>query len=226
MGGKVTPLLTSPPLHCPLMQPYADQFRKCLRQYTYHCFQFPVISNVSAGLHTSPDDLVQNLVQHLVSPVQWMACMDMMDRFGVTLAIEMNTKSILTSMMNTKKIRSICFNLSQGLPEIRNIVGSQAYRCYRASFVEGCLANAVATANRNWDDEQYQTAVIDEYKAIHDMQLYLDSSGEKPGEDQMRRAFASLQTILNAKQVPENEQKRKLKEIVNATGTQDIFETY
>ena len=70
-GAQISPILTAPPMHCPLMQPVADELETDLKQCSFHELQWPVISNVDALLYSGSNTILAKLKLQLTHPVQW-----------------------------------------------------------------------------------------------------------------------------------------------------------
>lgn len=57
--------------HSPLMKPAAEQLSQAIRATEFHTPKCPIYQNVSALPYTNPDDIRENLVLQLTSPVRW-----------------------------------------------------------------------------------------------------------------------------------------------------------
>ncbi|GIQ69510.1 [acyl-carrier-protein] S-malonyltransferase [Xylanibacillus composti] len=86
------------------------------------------------------------------------------------------------------------------------------------SLVIRCLAAAVTTRNRNWDEQQYRIGVLDPYRRLEELQNRLDETGDPPALEQMKEALCLLALIMFTKQVPVSEQQERLTEILSAAG--------
>lgn len=226
---QVTPLIASAPFHSPLMQPLADKLKVELDKYFYGYFKYPVITNVSAKPLTDTDKIIENLMNHLVKPVQWEATMDYLKRKGVTLAIEMGTKNVLTNLVkaNVGGIESLCFGVKDDRKNVEEILGAYPeLKKHIPTVVTRCLAISVATPNQNFNSEEYNEKVIKSYKRIEEIQNDLEKSGTKPTVEQMTEALDLLKVILSTKKVDIDEQIRWFHQIIDETGMYYVLKDY
>ena len=68
---KAIPLAVAGAFHTPLMQSAVERLTKALESATLNAPRVPVISNVDAAPHDSPDEIRNLLIQQVVSPVLW-----------------------------------------------------------------------------------------------------------------------------------------------------------
>ena len=57
--------------HSPLMEPAKEQLQKAIEATTFATPICPVYQNVNAKPHSNPDEIKQNLIDQLTSPVRW-----------------------------------------------------------------------------------------------------------------------------------------------------------
>ncbi|MCM3746394.1 ACP S-malonyltransferase [Paenibacillus pasadenensis] len=221
-GGLATPLLASAPFHCSYMQPMADKLLDKLNRLPYGFFKYPVITNRNAEPTAHPDKVAHNLGLHLTQPVQWERTMNYFKHKGVTLAIEMGPKNVLTNMVkaNVDGIEALCYGAKEDRKKIEQILSAYpGLRKHIPTIVTRSMAAAVATPNRNWDNEVYQEKVVKSYRAIQEIQDRLEETGSKPSLAEMRQSLDLLKVILDTKQVTEEEQSRWFHQIIDETGT-------
>eukprot|EP00172_Hildenbrandia_rubra_P002062 Plantae.Rhodophyta-Hildenbrandia_rubra.ctg2719.p1 GENE.Plantae.Rhodophyta-Hildenbrandia_rubra.ctg2719~~Plantae.Rhodophyta-Hildenbrandia_rubra.ctg2719.p1 ORF type:complete len:373 (-),score=68.08 Plantae.Rhodophyta-Hildenbrandia_rubra.ctg2719:445-1563(-) len=72
---RVAPLDVAGAFHSPLMAPAAEQLAAALKKVKISAPKIPVLSNVTAKLHTA-DDIRSKLVAQLTSSVMWASCVD------------------------------------------------------------------------------------------------------------------------------------------------------
>ncbi|MFB9328392.1 ACP S-malonyltransferase [Paenibacillus aurantiacus] len=233
-GTRTTFLRVSAPFHSPLMQPAAERFREELAACSFGSFKWPVLSNVTGEPYRQPQDALELLTTQLTAPVRWLDAMRYLESSGVSLTAEIGAKTVLTHLMPAcaGSIRAFPFDSMDQLERLRRelaaeIADEKGKRAVR-NVVTKCLTAAVSTRNRNWDNAEYERGVLEPYREIAAMQEQLDSLGEgaQPTEAQMRRALALLKRILDTKLVPEQEQLRRLRDIVSDTRTEALFPDY
>lgn len=221
-GANITPLIMSAPFHSSLMEPIKEELNDELLRCSFKNPRCPVISNVTGLPYKNKDEIVRLLPLQAVRPVQWIDSMKYLFNNGITIAIEMGPKNVLTNLVksNTPEIKAFCY----GQPEHRNnlyhmLESKSKARKITHTVISGCLAAAVATPNSNYNDEEYLKSVVEPYRIIEKMHSEQIRQGTQPTIEQMRDALIMLRTIFNAKGVSNEEQKEWLENILDETGT-------
>ncbi|WP_210395277.1 ACP S-malonyltransferase [Motiliproteus sediminis] len=91
-------LPVSVPSHCALMQPAADKLAEALEAIEVIMPQCAVVQNVSAAASTSVEEIKQNLVAQLYSPVLWTDCVNTMVAAGAETMIECGPGKVLSGL--------------------------------------------------------------------------------------------------------------------------------
>lgn len=114
-GAQISPILTAPPMHCPLMQSVADELAGELKKYSYHDMQWPVISNVDAMPYTDSGSILAKLKLQLTHPVQWTSTINYLKNQGITNFIEISPQSVLTNLLKSyeKSITALSFSIPE-----------------------------------------------------------------------------------------------------------------
>lgn len=99
---RAVPLPVSVPSHCALMKPAADQLAEVLASITVSLPSIPVVQNVAARVPATPEELKQNLLAQLYSPVLWTDCVQAMVAQGVETTLECGPGKVLSGL--NKKI--------------------------------------------------------------------------------------------------------------------------
>ena len=68
---RALPLPVSGAFHSPLMQPAKDELQAAIEATQFSTPKCPVYQNVDAQPHTAPEEIKQNLIAQLTSPVRW-----------------------------------------------------------------------------------------------------------------------------------------------------------
>jgi len=99
-GGakRVLPLPVSAPFHTPMMQHAADVIGEELSGMTISVPKMPVISNVNGEPQSDPEEIRRLLVEQVVSPVRWTACMDAMLQMGCKDFVECGPGRVLSGL--------------------------------------------------------------------------------------------------------------------------------
>jgi malonyl CoA-acyl carrier protein transacylase len=226
-GGQVLPLNVSAAFHSPLMQQSAELFEKELNKIKFRKPEWPVIANANAQLYKDIASIPELLTQQITHPIQWEATMEYMKRQGIDVAIEMGPKHVLKNLMKKccHSITVYSTNTHEDLQELYQIE-PEDFMDKRPNFLERCLAMVVCTPNRNFNEEQFQTGVIEPYREIKEMYTQLIIEKKEPGIHDMKKALVLLQEIFNTKQVPASEQTRRFSRIFAETETLDLFSDF
>jgi [acyl-carrier-protein] S-malonyltransferase len=99
---RAIPLEVSGPFHSSLMKPAAGQLREVLNGIDMKDAQIPVIANVSANPMTKAEEIKENLIEQLYSPVLWEDSVVKMIDSGVDTFIEIGPGKVLSGLI--KKI--------------------------------------------------------------------------------------------------------------------------
>ena len=84
------------------MQPAKEELEAAIMAITIHTPICPIYQNVDAKPHTSPQEIRNNLIAQLTSPVRWTATVKNMIAAGATEFIECGPGTVLQGMI--KKI--------------------------------------------------------------------------------------------------------------------------
>ena len=95
---RAVPLPVSAPFHCSLMQPAADAMAEALAAAQVHAPVVPVVSNVTAGPLSDPEDIKASLVQQVTDTVRWRECVLTMTGAGVTSFYELGCGKVLSGL--------------------------------------------------------------------------------------------------------------------------------
>ncbi len=98
MGCTVL-LNVSAPFHCALLQPAAAQLDAVLAEVAYGPFAIPVISNVTAARHPSPQEVRRLLVEQVTASVRWDASIRYAIEQGCDTLLEVGPGKVLSSLM-------------------------------------------------------------------------------------------------------------------------------
>jgi [acyl-carrier-protein] S-malonyltransferase len=97
--GRAVMLNVSAPFHCAMLQPAADRLAAVLAQVSWGRFAIPVISNVTAAVHASPQEVPALLVTQVTAPVRWEESMQYAIAQGCEAVLEVGPGKVLASLM-------------------------------------------------------------------------------------------------------------------------------
>jgi [acyl-carrier-protein] S-malonyltransferase len=88
--------------HSPLMQPAEEELAKAIHATSFRPGICPVYQNVDARPYTDPEQIKENLIRQLTSPVRWTQTIQQMIQDGATQFIECGPGKVLQGLV--KKI--------------------------------------------------------------------------------------------------------------------------
>lgn len=101
---RALPLTVGGAFHSPLMTPAKDELEKAISETPFNRPICPIYQNVDAKPYTDPDEIRQNLVTQLNSPVRWTQSVLNMIADGATDFTECGPGTVLTNLI--KRIQS------------------------------------------------------------------------------------------------------------------------
>ncbi len=101
-GGRAIPLKVSGAWHSPLMKGAEDEFKEFLSSAKFNTPVKPVVFNVSADIEDDTEQIKNNMVQQLCSPVRWYDSVNKMIENGIENFVEIGPGNVLSGLV--KKI--------------------------------------------------------------------------------------------------------------------------
>ena len=99
-GAKlVVPLKVSGPWHSRFMREARERMVSHLEAYSFHQPSIPVVANVSAEYEDGADQIKENLVRQITSPVLWLDTIQRLMRDGYTSYIEVGPGRVLRGLV-------------------------------------------------------------------------------------------------------------------------------
>ena len=99
--------------HSPLMEPAMDTFKAAIEQMPMQDATIPVFQNVDAHPHTKAEEIKENLIKQVISPVRWTDCILSMKSEGIGSYIEVGGKGRILQGMLRKISRELEVTLWQ-----------------------------------------------------------------------------------------------------------------
>jgi [acyl-carrier-protein] S-malonyltransferase len=96
---RVVQLAVSIPSHCALMESAAEGLRAALSRVVFRDADTPVIGNVTGRPLQQRDEIRDELVRQLVSPVQWVSSVRWMIDQGMKTFVEIGPKDTLSNLI-------------------------------------------------------------------------------------------------------------------------------
>jgi len=106
---RVVPLAVSIASHSPLMRSAAEGLRRVVEATPLRRARIPVVANVTAEPMAEPEEIREELVTQLTSPVRWVESVRWMVAQGVATFIEIGPKDVLTGLIRRidKSVRTV-----------------------------------------------------------------------------------------------------------------------
>jgi [acyl-carrier-protein] S-malonyltransferase len=99
LKGRAIPLAVGGAFHSPLMEPARVELAAAIDKTQFHTPVCPCYQNVNALPQTNPEEIKQNLIKQLTSPVRWTATVQNMIKDGATEFIEVGPGTALQGMV-------------------------------------------------------------------------------------------------------------------------------
>ncbi len=96
---RALPLKMSVPSHCALMEPAREQLEQELASLTFQPAKIPIVQNVTGDIRSDPDQIRQNLVAQLCSPVRWIDCVETIHSAGIDNFLECGPGKVLGGLI-------------------------------------------------------------------------------------------------------------------------------
>lgn len=96
---KAVPLAIGGSFHTPYMDEAREELGKIIKMTTFNTPKIPIYQCVDALPHTEPDEIKENLIQHITHPVLWTDMTRNMVRDGVTEFYEVGTDDTLEKIV-------------------------------------------------------------------------------------------------------------------------------
>ena len=88
-GTRIRPLEVSAAFHTKFMEPAVSQFTEIFKTLSVNSPRQIVLSNKNGERLSKPTDVMENLIQQVISPVRWDLCQAKMVELGVTGMLEL-----------------------------------------------------------------------------------------------------------------------------------------
>jgi [acyl-carrier-protein] S-malonyltransferase len=98
-GGKAVPLAVAGAFHTDIMKPADAKLSEALAGVGLKEPEIPLVSNVDAQVHSSPDEIRELLVRQVISPVLWEDSMRAMLDAGVDQFYEIGPGKVLKGLL-------------------------------------------------------------------------------------------------------------------------------
>ena len=97
--GKAIRLLVGVASHSPLMNDVQTAMDRLTRELRWHDVAFPLVGNVAGEVLTRGEEVRQELVKQITSPVQWIHCVERLVMRGCDTLVELGSGQVLTRLV-------------------------------------------------------------------------------------------------------------------------------
>lgn len=233
LGARCVKLNVSAPFHSLLMQTAASRLNEELSKHQYNGFEWPVISNVTALPYLSKNEIPENLTSQMIKPVLWKHSMEYFCRQEIDIVIEMGPQAVLKNMMKkiSKNVAAYSYEKREEQEAVRNLLSSNQVNkpvktIKKMDVLTRCMAIAVCTKNNNWDNEEYQKGVVEPYRKVKELQERLESENKEPTLKQINEVVEMLRSVFITKKTPIEEQIERFNQLIDETGTRELFSDF
>lgn len=226
-GARLKKLRVSAAFHSPMMEEAAKEFEDELRRYQYKTPQWPVMSNVTGEPITDSSQFIDELSQQLTKSVQWVSTMRYLKEQGVNIFIDCGPGKVIKNLTikNLPLFEAYSLDVEKDTDRLKEKLPSKNHKVI-PNVVGKCLAIAVCTQNRNWDNGEYERGVVKPFQEIHNLHNQLKESGKEPDKEEMVYALNRLRSIFKTKQSPIHEQRERFNQIFDQTGKGFLFHDF
>lgn len=111
-GRKVVKLPVSAPFHCSLMKPAEEKMADYLKNVSINDLKTPIYNNVYADIELKAEEVKNNLIKQVSSPVRWTELVRNMVKNGVDTVFEVGAGNVLTGLIKKIDKNIKCYNIS------------------------------------------------------------------------------------------------------------------
>lgn len=224
---EIINLATSPPYHSTLMKIVANKFKDYLLSFQWNKPSVQVISNVTALPYCSTEEIINNLVKQLYSPVQWEKTMQYLYNSQVDSFIEIGPQNILKNFTIDlyPGANAFAFDEKMDRSEVIRKYNTESIiqreleeiRQQRLKAISMCLTYSATTKNYT-PEAIFPNNCLVLYNSIKERKKYLEKSGDNILDEDVRTAVDLMQQTFDYKNVPIEEQLQRKQQITERTG--------
>ncbi|MEC1714180.1 hypothetical protein P9E06_20605, partial [Bacillus mojavensis] len=167
-------------------------------------------------IEIGPNYVLRNLVKNCMSNIKAYSYDHLEDIPKISNLIENFTGKEVLQNENEQKLITIMQECIKQAIEInhKSQVRLEPYDGEANTVVTLCLASAISTPNKNFDQIAYKTGVVESYKRIRKLQALLEREKRKPNDQEITEALQLLYQIFKTKKLSYKEQEMRFKMII------------
>lgn len=216
IGAVISPLISAPPMHSPLMESIREEYLIFLKTIHYFPFRIPIIANVTGKVFSDSKQIPELMADHLVKPVRFSNSIELLYDYGVSVCIEMGAKRLISDFIGNKngEISTFCYGVKAHREELKKLIDSDEHFIFdMPDFIGNCLTILASTENKNTNNEEFLTVQL-LYKKLK--KIYQNKSIEN---DCYKDILYEVIEALRIKKLEENEIKSWIKMLLDNTNT-------
>lgn len=216
--ATVSPLFFSAPFHCPIMEQGTEKLRDAISKMELGEFRYPVMSNCTGKPYRSSRWVEHNLTKHLTSPVKWDSIIQYFEAKGVHFVIDLSARNIFEGILSQHDtLKTICFGVREEREAALKLFQGPEFDSHQSTLISKCILAAVSTPNRNFDEEDYNTGVVQSYQQLSEINTAIEKGEAKYSQEVKRDILRLMKKIFETKKVSTHEQKQWLHQISDET---------
>ena len=102
---RIIDLAVSVPSHSSLMEIATTKLKLVLDDLKINKPTFPIIQNIQAKIPLSIAEICENLAQQISKPVQWVASMNRLKKYGLEMHIELGPNKVLSGLAKQNRVQ-------------------------------------------------------------------------------------------------------------------------
>lgn len=214
-GGRVTPLIMSPPIHSRLIAEAEEEIGRIIDQIQVNEMEYPVISSISGKPYPTKDHIKPLLKQQICNPVQWQKVMQFVKEQHTDMVLEIGTNRILTKLneLNAKEFIAYSYGNEQDRNMLYQSLNLGITEEKLTQFIIECMRTIVCTRNNSIQEETCNEEICRNYSSLEHI---LDSEHKDMEENReiVVNVYHILERCLELK-VLEDEKQMRLNKIIN-----------
>lgn len=218
-GIRAVRMNVSGAFHSSYMQNAVAPYVAALESMEINLPKIPVISSVTGKVYSSVEEIKNTLSKQLTNPVVWKDIVSEFSNREVRLWVEVGPKKVLKKLVASMVHNADVITLEEDYKNNYAVIDTVLKRKSKDPNIIGlCMGTVVATKNSNWDEQEYATGVIQNYKRLEDLQAKVEQN-EVTVDDVAEEAINILRTILTTKKVSIEEQEARINSILEKTNS-------
>lgn len=210
-------------IHSDLIKNASIEIEKLLRDSVFQNMHCIVLSGCDAMPYRGKDDIIYNLKQQIVKPVQREKIADFMKEKNVTGIVVMGLSERQKSWFGDRSNISCWSYCSKSdLEKFKSYIKPEENR---KKLLERILSTAVCIKNNNEDVIDYQERVVSAYRSLQDLYEKIEKQNRNLTVEEMKQSIELLVKIYEAKKSEECKWDTICR-ILHESGTEKYFSQF